>query len=164
MKNTFFLLFVLLVLFSCKQKNVDNNPRISELPDFESYCSDEADLVVLNNLESDITYVIFFSPECELCEDEIKIILDNRELCVGRKFIFITQPIMRDEMPYFLEMMPMNEIPNSVILFDSSMRFHTLFGVSSPPSTFVYDKKGQIVDSYHGFTHMDKLLRKKYGK
>ena len=159
------LLFsALFLVCSCKQKQVTNNPRISKLPNFLSSNLSKSDSLVLNMTTNDKTFVMFFSPECEMCEDEIKVLLEKKDMCKDYRFIFITQPVLKDEMPFFLEEYDMTKIPNSIILYDQSMKFHTIFGVSSPPSLFIYDKNNSLVDSHIGATDMNKVIDKKYEK
>ena len=159
------LLFsVLFVVCSCKQNNVTDNHRIKDLPNFLSSNLSKSDSLVLKMTTNEKTFVMFFSPECEMCESEIKVLLERKNMCKDYRFIFITQPILKSEMPYFLEEYDMTKIPNSIILYDNSLKFHTFFGVSAPPSLFVYDKSNSLVDSYRGATDMNNVLNKKYGK
>ncbi len=164
MSRLVILLLSAFFVCSCKQQSVSDNPRISELPDFKSICLDRADSTIVEKNSFTKTYVMFFSPECDFCEDEIMKILANKENCSDCRFIFITQPILKNEMLFFLETVPMNEIPNSVILYDNSMRFHSIYGVSAPPATFIYDKAGRLRDEFYSYTEMDKVMSKKYGK
>lgn len=153
------LLIPIIFICSCKQQSNTEENKISKFPNFEPICTCDNELDVINDSLFDKTFVLFFSPECEMCEDEILTIIENRKKTTNHRFIFITQPIMKNEVPLFLETVPMNEISNSVILYDNSLKFHTLYGVTAPPALFIYDKKGRLIKSHHGYTHMELVLK-----
>ena len=158
MNRLLFFIPVLLVC-SCKPQSDKEDTKINKIPNFESICTCDNELDVIKDSVYDKTYVMFFSPECEMCEDEIRTIIENKNKCTNHRFIFITQPIMKNEVPLFLETVPMNEISNSAILYDNSLKYHTLFGVTAPPALFIYDKKGRLIKSHHGYTHMELILK-----
>ena len=95
------------------------------------------------------TMVVFFSPECELCEEELNVILNN-ELPSSNRWVFISFSFLKDELDYFLEQTPIDTLNNSVILLEDSPKYHSLFHVIGPPSLFVYNEEGELVHSSYG--------------
>lgn len=101
------------------------------------------------NSEINKTVVFFFSPDCSFCEEEIKGIIESDYSSESTRWIFISNPMSSDDIPLFLQRVPLYTIKGSIILVDSSLRYHSLFGVAAPPSLFIYDKKGKL-EFYYG--------------
>ena len=95
------------------------------------------------------TMVVFFSPECDLCEEELNVILKN-ELPSSNRWVFISFSFLKDELEFFLERTPIDTLNNSVILLEDSPKYHSLFHVTGPPSLFVYNEEGELIHSSYG--------------
>ena len=95
------------------------------------------------------TVVVFFSPECEICETELSDILRNNVSSKNR-WLFITHSFLKDELDYFLERIPIDTLQNSVLLLEDTPKYHSLFNVVGPPSLFVYNKEGKLIHSSYG--------------
>lgn len=143
--STFCLSIIVLLCILFNNNEIENLP-FSELPELDipifgtdTIYSFENDPTIEN------TVVLFFSPDCSYCEEEISGIIKSGYSSEHTRWIFITNPMSKDEMPFFLERVPIFKINGSIILLDSSLRYHSLFGVAAPPSTFVYNEKGRLV-------------------
>ena len=156
----FSLLIIGLLVFIVANKHRNKDSKIKELPDFEIPIYGSNKLYSdINETQANYTVVIFFSPDCDYCDDEISGILNSNLSTDEVKWIFITNPMVVSELPLFLQRNPTSQLENSDILIDSSFRYHNLFGVMAPPASFVF-KKGKLQDSYLHFVSADKLIQK----
>ncbi len=132
-----------------KTGNEDTAPK-EMLPEITArqYLGDA--YTVVNDYTKGKTVVLFFSPECGICETELNEILKNRDSYPNNRWIFISFAFMEDEMDYFLENTPIDKLENSVILLEDSPKYHTLYQVVGPPAIFIYDKEGVLVKSNYG--------------
>lgn len=143
------LLLSTLVLTTTFMVNDSNSRQF--LPDI-SLKSYDGRMFLSKEIEplTDRTVVIFFSPDCTLCEKEIGEIISCKDSFKDVRWLFITQEILKDELNSFLMNYPIMSIPNAVILLEDWPKYHTMFEVSGPPALFVYDKNGELIHSVRG--------------
>lgn len=134
-----------------------------EIPNFEipEYNSDTIFLSSHNNVKK--TVVLFFSPDCGFCEEEINGIIKSGYSSDKVRWIFITNPMCKDDIQFFLDRVPIYNIRGSIILVDSSLRYHSLFCVSAPPATFIYNERGKL-EYYTGQSVSPQVLIKQLNK
>lgn len=158
-KYTVVLLFSLLtvvILYSMRNKIKPASP-IDNLPDITAMLYYGGVHTVPGNYRGGKTVVVFFSPECDLCEHELNDILNNASSSNNR-WVFITHAFLKDEMGYFLKNTPIDTLRNSTILLEDSPKYHTLFQVVGPPSMFVYDNEGKLMHSAYGSVNTSTLI------
>lgn len=132
---------------------------VQKLPDIslQSYDGGMFQSKEINTL-TNRTVIIFFSPDCSLCEKEIAEIISIKDsFKKDVRWIFITQSILKDELYSFLMRYPVKSIPNSVILLEDWPKYHNMFEVSGPPAMFVYDKNEKLIHSVRGLVSIDIL-------
>ena len=149
----FLLLFIII-------KHNSKESKLTELPNFEIPIF-ESNIIYsdINSTTEKNSVVIFFSPDCEYCDEEINGILKSNRPDEDVKWIFITNPMVVNDLALFLQRNPISQLKNSVILIDSSFRYHNLFGVMAPPATFIF-KKGKLKYSFLHFITAEKLIQK----
>lgn len=152
------LLFTLLFVHNKSNKSIQTE-KISILPDFELTSYDGNIYSLKNQKKKYRTIVLFFSPDCELCEKEINDIILNKELFKEVRWLFITQSILANEMRNFLTLYPLSEIDNSVILLENWPKYNTMYEVSGPPAMFVYDREGKLIHSARGAVSIDVIKK-----
>ncbi len=102
------------------------------------------------------TVIIIFSPDCDHCQHATK------ELTANIGLFKKTQIVMASSLEYsylkkFYEEYKIAEHPNIIMGRDPSYFFGTFFRVRSFPAIFVYDKKGNFIQSFDGSVPVEKI-------
>ena len=95
------------------------------------------------------TAILFFSPDCNSCRNEINDILQFRNEFRDIQWVFITVAQYED-LDCFLNEYPIHLLPDAYLLREDYPINHMLFNVSVPPALFVYDKKGTLIAKHKG--------------
>lgn len=133
-----------------EQMEYSKLPNISLIEYNKNVTYNLFDFTLLNK-----TVVMFISPDCSHCEKEIGDIISYKEEFKDVRWLFITQSILKDELKSFLYKYPIMSIPNAVILMEDWSKYYTMFEVSAPPAIFVYNKKGELINSERGEVGID---------
>lgn len=102
------------------------------------------------------TVIIIFSPDCDHCQHATK------ELTANIGLFKKAQIVMASSLEYsylkkFYEEYKIAEHPNIIMGRDPSYFFGTFFRVRSFPAIFVYDKKGNFIQSFDGSVPVEKI-------
>lgn len=102
------------------------------------------------------TIIFIFSPDCDHCQHATK------ELTANIRLFKKTQIVMASSLEYsylkkFYEEHKIADHPNIILGRDPSYFFSTFFRVRSFPAIFVYDKKGNFVQSFDGSVPVEKI-------
>lgn len=159
MKNTKIIYSVIIIIsvliIACFGLNNTKKDKMKQISPIEIFPEITAKLykggvyTVPQEYKDGKTMVVFFSPECDLCEEELNVILKN-ELPSSNRWVFISFSFLKDELEFFLERTPIDTLNNSVILLEDSPKYHSLFHVIGPPSLFVYNEKRELIHSSYG--------------
>lgn len=153
-----FLLVTFFYLLNRYKNNITESEQILQIPNIELELYHGGFYSLSNYSTKRKTIVLFFSPDCELCEKEINDIILNKELFKDVRWLFITQSILANEMRNFLTLYPLSEIENSVILLENWPKYHTMYDITGPPAMFVYDDKGRLIHSVRGSVGIDIII------
>lgn len=148
-----------LLLIVKKQFIEDEYISIRNMPKIELNRLQGGKFILSEKDEMSRTVLFFFSPDCFFCEDEISEIISCKDEFMDVRWLFITQAILKDDLNSFLKRFPIMSIPNAVILLEDWPKYHSMFEVSGPPAMFVYDKKGNLINSVRGAVDID-LIKK----
>lgn len=102
--------------------------------------------------------LMFFSPNCEFCQHETDLIINNREQLTNFQFVFIThsEPDSLDE---FIALHPLNLVSNSSLIIDDSLALHNYYKVNTIPTFIFFDEKKQYVRRIGGATTTDVIQK-----
>ncbi|MEO6175533.1 MAG: redoxin domain-containing protein [Flavobacterium circumlabens] len=105
------------------------------------------------------TLFIYFNTECEYCNEETKIIKENREKLNNVEIIFVSfeQPELTKK---FAIKHQLNSYDNIHFLCDHKVTFATTFDVNSLPCIVLYDKDQKLLAKIKGQTKIEILLKK----
>ena len=143
-----FLLFQIVRYSNLKAELELNEKKIQTLPHIQLATADSTTLYDLNELSNNEPLVlIYFHPECEYCSAEINELLREPQKLAGIKNIFVTFA-PREKVAEFLITHPIEQIENSIILFDDKYVFAGEYGIQSPPQTLVYDSNKQLIKHF----------------
>ena len=99
---------------------------------------------------------MMFSPDCEHCQAETKDILANINLFKKAQILMVS-PIDFKYMKEFYTEYKIANYPNITIARDPTYFLGTFYKIRSFPSIFVYDKKGNLKNSFIGSTFVEDI-------
>lgn len=102
------------------------------------------------------TVIIIFSPDCDHCQHATKELTANIGL-FKKTQIVMASPLEFAYIKKFYEEYKIAEHPNIIMGRDPSYFFGTFFRVRSFPAIFVYDKKGNFIQSFDGSVPVEKI-------
>lgn len=102
------------------------------------------------------TIIMMFSPDCEHCQAETKDILANINLFKKAQILMVS-PIDFKYMKEFYTEYKIANYPNITIARDPTYFLGTFYKIRSFPSIFVYDKKGNLKNSFIGSTFVEDI-------
>jgi thiol-disulfide isomerase/thioredoxin len=141
-------------LISCKV----NKDEISVLPSFNILLPDSITLFNTGDIKSkDPFVIIYFSPDCEHCQEETESILKNIKLFKSNKLFFITNDPF-DRLKVFDKHYRIFNYPNILLGWDYSyfMLYH--YKPRGTPYFAVYDKNKELRMVYDGGIRVDTLI------
>lgn len=102
------------------------------------------------------TIIIVFSPDCEHCQYETKELTANIKL-FKKAQIIMASPLEHHILKKFYDEYKIADYPNIIMGRDPSYFFGTFYHVRSFPAIFVYDKKGNYVNTFDGSVPVQKI-------
>lgn len=95
------------------------------------------------------TVIMVFSPDCEHCQDETRELTAKIKLFKKAQIVMVS-PLDFSYLRKFYDEYGIGSYSNITMGRDPSYFLGTFYKVRSFPSVFVYDKKGNFVDSFVG--------------
>ncbi len=145
--RVFLSILILLLMVSCKQRTKHEK---GHLPDFDFLLTDSVthlttDMVAQENPVA----LLYFSPDCEHCQEETATILKNMNELKKIHFYFITNdPLERTK--EFSQFYGLYKHSNITVCWDNQFYFPRRFKGAFPPYLVVYDKDKRQQGVYEG--------------
>lgn len=161
MKKIILSLFVcsILALFTgiiiLRNRQQDKLADIEWLPEMTTSSIDNKPVTIAASGRA--VLLLFFHPECDFCQEEAKLLLQNPEILSSTENFFVTFADI-DQVDSFLVKYPLDEIPRSTFCIDTLMTTFRRLHVDAPPALFVYDQQGKLVSHHHGFSTVEDIL------
>jgi len=102
--------------------------------------------------------VLFFHPECEHCQYEIKTLFKSKSETSGIRILLISNA-EKEAIRNFLKENNLLDYPGLVALVDETYSFGDWFGTELVPATFIYDKKLKLVRYFQGEVRPETILK-----
>lgn len=130
-------LSLLIIIFSFTQCNM----RKSEpLPAFNILLLDSSTIINTASISEENAFVLlYFSPDCDHCQREIKDLLRNMDKVKNTKFYFVTSNRF-EELKAFNNEYNLTNYPNILVGRDYELFIIRNFKNSTPPYLAIYDK------------------------
>jgi len=136
-----FKYFIILFYFSgltfgCRHKN--------ELPPISLLLLDSLTHITIDpNEESSATILLYFSPDCEHCQEETEGILKNIKDFKTIQFYFIANESI-DRMRIFNSVYNISKYQNIVLAQDYTFSFTKYFKSAVPPYLLIYNRRKEL--------------------
>jgi thioredoxin-related protein len=153
------LLGISIYLFYCKVQQTEHKKELyKSVPVFQLRELSGA-VVTKSSLQEDkSTLFLFFDPECDLCKEEFVQINSHKEALSGSQIVFFSvQP--EDSIKNFLNRIAFNRSSNMFILSDKNAELLKTMNIQGPPTSLIYDKKGNLIKRFDGPVKIETLIK-----
>lgn len=96
------------------------------------------------------TIVVYFSPTCGACEEQIKTITSNMADMAGVQFLFVTSYAPADTEP-FLEDQRIGSFGNIRFGYDTKSAMGQHYQLEKVPAVYFYNAEGKLQQEWNGF-------------
>ena len=154
------LVLISLSVFSQKDTAVEKPIyiRFPTVPEFTVYKAPDSTAFTRNDLHKKMnTIFMIFSPDCEYCQHETQLLLQNIDKFKNTQIVMITY-LPYKELIKFYHVYKIAEYPQITMARDTKFFFPVFFKVRNLPSLFVYDTKGNFKKAFEGDVKPDTIL------
>ena len=103
------------------------------------------------------TAILYFNPDCEFCQQEIKGIVSRYSECRNVQWVFYTLAQLAEVIPFANEYQISN-VPDSYIILEEWPRLYKELNIKAPPELFIYDEHGEIMVHHKGATSINTIV------
>jgi hypothetical protein len=154
----FIIVSFLVIGINRKMKNQkDINEKISRLPSF-SFKTLEGTSFESSDIKQGPILIVHYHPECEHCQYEIAEIL-NSAIPESFKNVILVSSAHPDSIRRFLNRLNSCDFPSIISLADTLSSFADTFGRSPIPSSYIYNRKLNLVKVLHGEVKTETILK-----
>ena len=104
------------------------------------------------------TVVAYFSPDCDYCQELAHNLSVNRDSLEGCQIVMVSTASTK-EVQKFIDTYSLKKVPQIKFAVDTGHRFYLLFGTSSVPALFIYNKSDKLVRKILGETTVHSILK-----
>lgn len=109
------------------------------------------------------TVVVYFSPECGACNEQIISITSTMEQMEDVEFLMVTS-YEPEETRLFLEAHNVFNHANIKVGYDANLNLNSHYSISAIPSLFLYSAEGELTQEWIGITSTEELTAALTGK
>lgn len=124
--------------------------QFPDLPPLSVYRYPDSARIVKDNLARRVnTMVMIFSPDCDHCQHATEDLLRNMNLFKNVQIVMVTNSPWEMIKPFY-DVFHLNAFPNILVGRDPAYMLGTFYNVKNFPSIFLYNRKGQFLQSFEG--------------
>ncbi len=124
--------------------------RFIKIPAFSILAVPDSSLLTNRSLQAHIpTLVMFFSPDCDHCQNQTKELLAYKAALKGIQILLVSTASFGD-IKKFCEVYKLSTIPNVRVGQDVNFKFGSIYHLQTYPSIFVYDQNGTLAKAFVG--------------
>ena len=150
--------YLLFAAFACNaftllaQKDSTAKPlsKFETIPAFSIYTLPDSTIFSNKDLKKNTPFILmFFSPDCEHCQKEMKELLAYKSELKGIR-ILMASPSSYPMLKQFYEDYGLSAMPNIKMGQDVNYALGSIFQLRTFPSIFVYDQHGKLAKAFVG--------------
>jgi thioredoxin-related protein len=162
LKKFISLLFLIAVVFTASAQESDSIPiykRFPKVPPFTIMTVPDSMTFIKEDLKKHKeTIVMIFSPDCEHCQRATKDLEAHYSLFKDVQIV-MASPLDFNLIKKFYDVYNIAAFPNIKMGRDGSYMLGSFYKITSFPSIFVYDKKGNFVEKFEGDYPFEKIAK-----
>lgn len=154
----FVLFAAVIILIGLKiysRKTIAEPPKV--LPEYNFLTTDKNPFKT-DTVKSNSLIIIFYSPDCILCEHEGADLSRNSKDFIDSKILFVTIE-SADSARAYSKRFGIDTITNFYSLVDTSYQAILAFGIKTIPTTLIYDRDRRLVKVFEGEVNAKKILK-----
>jgi glutaredoxin len=158
--KTYFVIMTILLATGCSLKNSQNKlSALTTLPSFKILSLDSSLCLNTNNIQAGKNMVfLYFSPDCEHCQQQTKEILKHHDNFKNSSIYMITNESI-EETKMFSRAFRLDTVPNIFVGKDYNYSFYRAFLPPSTPFLAIYGRKKQLKRIYSGETDIHSIIK-----
>ncbi len=124
-----------------------------EMPEFSIFAEDGSVFTDKDLAKNKDIVFIYFNPTCGHCKTAFKTLNINHKILDIKKLKIypVSAGTVEETTVFFKELAPnLLKLDNMEVIYDEDYRFADAFSVGVFPHSFLYDKKGKLIDSFPG--------------
>jgi hypothetical protein len=131
--------------------------KISRLPSF-TFMTLTNEIFNSKDMSEGPALVVYFHPECEHCQYEISEIFKSK-IPAEFKNVILVSSAHPDSLKIFLSQFDYSDYLSVIPLVDTAYVFEDIFGSGVIPSSYIYDRKLNLVKVLHGEVKTETILK-----
>jgi thiol-disulfide isomerase/thioredoxin len=129
------------------------------MPTFNLLLSDSTTVINSDNFpKGQPTVLIFFSPDCEHCQQETEALLKQIDGVKDTRFYFVTIDSIA-QMKVFKDYYKLSQYPNITVGKDYSYSFLRFYRIKHTPTIIIYDKSKHQKMYFDGMYPIDTIIQ-----
>lgn len=152
-----FVLIIIGIANRGHQRIIEEN-RINSLPSFTAVQTDGSSFNT-SDLRPRPLLMIFFHPDCKICQYEIQELIKILPEMNGVSVILISHAPV-DLIDTFVRSTGLKKFSDLTILYDPDFKIRELFYVNTVPTSFIYNARLNLVKRYEGEVKIETILTK----
>ena len=152
-----FVLIIIGIASRVHQRIIEKN-RIITLPSFTAVHTDGRSFNT-SDLRPRPLLMIFFHPDCKICQYEIQELTQILPNLNGVSVILISHAPV-DLIDTFVRNTGLKKFSDLIILIDPDLKIRELFYVNTVPTSFIYNARLNLVKRYEGEVKTETILTK----
>ena len=160
-KITLLIAFISVTIFVCAQNNlqVNNNIKIENIPAFNIHTIPDSSNYSNNNVKKNKPFIImFFSPDCEHCQNELKELSKNKSKFKNIPILMLS-PANYAEIKKFYKDYAVSKMPNIIVAHDDNYAMSKLYQLKTFPTMFVYNRTGKLAKIFVSNVSIPDILK-----
>jgi thiol-disulfide isomerase/thioredoxin len=156
----YFSLILFGTIVACTHPNKDMTfSEVSTLPSFNLVLIDSSTIFNTRDISAGKPVIlIYFSPDCEDCQAQIRSLLKNIDFLKNSKIVLLT-PMPFNELKRFYISFQLTNFKNITVGEDYEYAFGKLFKPTRFPFTAIYNGQKQLVKLYSGIIHITQIVK-----
>jgi len=156
------ILFTIGYLVNSTIKKINHKKQVEEnikgIPEFCFNDLEEGEVCNTILSKENACIIIYFNPDCSHCQYEAEQFFLNQNELKKYQIVMVSSSPAK-EIIEFSEKYYLNEFNNFIFLCDKDEEFTIIFGSTSVPTSFIYNKDGQLVKKFTGEVDIEILLK-----
>lgn len=130
--------------------------KVRTIPQFKIMATDSSWITKANLKKGKNTIIMLFSPDCEHCQKQTEILLENMDK-LNHTQIVMTTTLQLDKIRDFVAKYKLDKYPNILVGRDPNLFFGIFYDLKYTPFLAIYDKKEDLLKAFDGGAKWNKL-------
>ena len=142
------LAFISITIITTAQSQTDFDIKYQTIPSFNIHKIPDSSSYSNKNIQKNKPFIVmFFSPDCDHCQKELKELMVNKKQFKNIPILMLS-PANYGEIKKFYKDFSVSKMPNITVAHDDNMTLSKLYQLRTFPTMFVYNRMGRLVKTF----------------